>query len=116
MKKHSKGKEKVKEASHNIFADLGIPDANEKHAKVQLAVAIKKIIAGLSQKQAMELMNCTQPEVSALVNYKLKIFSIERLIDFLLALDKDVEITIRPKHDAKEAATTTVKLEPSAAA
>jgi predicted XRE-type DNA-binding protein len=116
MKKHSKENGSIREASHNLFADFGIPDANEKHAKVQLAVAINKIIAGLSQKDSVALMHCTQPEVSALNNYKLKIFSIERLIDFLLALDKDVEITIRPKHDAKAAATTTVKLEQSAAA
>jgi predicted XRE-type DNA-binding protein len=117
MKKTSREKVRVKEASHNIFADFGITDATEKNAKVQLAVAINEIIGRrhLSQKHAAELMNCTQPEVSSLTNYKLTIFSIERLIDFLLALDNDVEITIRPKHDAKRAAKTTVKLKHPAA-
>jgi predicted XRE-type DNA-binding protein len=116
MKKTSKARVSVKEASHNLFADFGIADATEKNAKVQLAVAINEIIGRrhLSQKQAAELMDCTQPEVSSLTNYKLTIFSIERLIDFLLALDNDVEITIRPKH-AKRAAKTTVKLKHSAA-
>lgn len=117
MKRTSKEKISAKEASHNVFADFGIADATEKNAKVQLAVAINEIMGKrhLSQKDAAELMDCTQPEVSSLTNYKLAIFSIERLIDFLLALDNDVEITIRPKHDAKRPAKTTVKLKHSAA-
>jgi predicted XRE-type DNA-binding protein len=117
MSARSKGKEIVKEAGSNLFADFGIPDATEKNAKVQLAVAINQIIGdrGLNQTQAAELMNCSQPAVSDLLHYKLKIFSIERLIDFLLALDNDVEITIRPKQDHKESPKTTVKLEHTAA-
>jgi len=114
MKNTSKATRKaVKEASHNLFADHGIADATEKNTKVQLAVAINEIIHGLSQTEAGTLMKCTQPDVSSLMHYNLKIFSIERLIDFLLALDKDVEITIRQKQDTKESATTTVKLEPA---
>ncbi len=101
----------VKESSHNLFADYGIADATEKNTKIQLAVAINQIIRGLSQRQAADLMKCTQPDVSSLIHYNLKIFSLERLIDFLLALDKDVEITIRPKPDTRQPATTTVKLE-----
>lgn len=117
MRRRSKEKEAVKEAGANLFADFGIPDATEKNAKVQLAFAINEIIKArhLAQKEASELMNCSQPDVSALQNYKIKIFSIERLIDFLLALDNDVEITIRPKHDSKESPKTTVKLETIAA-
>lgn len=116
MRKHSK-KEKVKEAGANLFTDFGIADATEKNAKVQLAVAINKIIdkRGLKQAEAAEIMECTQPEVSALNHYNLKLFSIERLIDYLLKLDNDVEIIIRPKHDPKKAAKTTVKLEAAVA-
>jgi hypothetical protein len=40
-------------------------------------------------------LNCTQPEVSALVNYKLSGFSLARLMEFLTDLDRDVEIGIR---------------------
>src|ERR1044071_4315401 len=67
MKKTSKEKVSVKEASHNLFADFGIADATEKNAKIQLAVAINEIIGTryLSQKDAAELMDCTQPEVSS---------------------------------------------------
>jgi predicted XRE-type DNA-binding protein len=117
MKKTLKRKKGVKEAGSNLFADFGIADATEKNAKIQLAVAINKIIEArqLRQKKAASLMNCTQPEVSSLIHYNIKIFSIERLLDFLMKLDNDVEITIRPKRSAKEAAKTTVKLAETAA-
>ena len=86
-------------AGENLFADFGIPEAAEKNAKVQLAVAINAILAKKSlgtQKTIAEILGAKQPEVSALRNYKLRIFSLERLVEFLVALDNDVEITIRP--------------------
>jgi predicted XRE-type DNA-binding protein len=42
-----------------------------------------------------------QPKVSALVNYRLDGFSVERLMTFLTALGRDVDITIRPKRLAR---------------
>lgn len=110
----NKKKTVVREASHNLFADHSIADATEKNAKVQLAVAINQLIRAMSQREAASRMDCTQPDVSALTHYNLRIFSIERLIDFLLALGKDVEIRIRQKPDRKKPATTTVKLESEA--
>jgi predicted XRE-type DNA-binding protein len=110
----NKKKTVAQEASHNLFADHNIADATEKNAKVQLAVAINQLIRGMSQREAASRMDCTQPDVSALTHYNLRIFSIERLIAFLLALGKDVEIRIRQKHDRKKPAATTVKLEPEA--
>src|SRR5947209_20582533 len=117
MRKRSKEKEIVREAGANLFADFGFPDATEKNAKVQLAVAINQIIKfrNLTQKHASGLMKCSQPDISSLQHYKLKIFSLERLIDFLLALDNDVEITIKPKPNRRESPKTTVKLKHTAA-
>ena len=117
MPKSFKEKAKIREAGSNLFADFGIADATEKNTKVQLAVAINEIIKirALKQAEAAEMMHCTQPDVSALSNYKLSVFSIERLIDFLLALDNDVEITIRPRgeHPTKPAKTS-VRIEEAA--
>jgi predicted XRE-type DNA-binding protein len=65
---------------------------------MDLAVAINDAFeehAGVSQAQIAKLINATQPQVSALVHYKLDGFSIGRLIDFLAALDRDVEIGYR---------------------
>jgi predicted XRE-type DNA-binding protein len=62
----------------------------------RLAVAINQILQGrkLSQAAARRL-KVNQPKVSALSNYQLEGFSVERLMNFLTALDRDVEIVIR---------------------
>jgi len=90
-------KTKVEPSSGNVFADLGVPNAEEKLAKVRLAVAINQIIESrrLSQVAAAKELRVNQPKVSALRNYRLNGFSVERLMNFLNALGRDVEIVIR---------------------
>jgi predicted XRE-type DNA-binding protein len=86
-------------SSGNVFADLRLPNAEEKLTKARLAFAINRIISGqhLSQAAAARRLKINQPKISALANYRLEGFSVERLMHFLTALDRDVEITIRPK-------------------
>jgi predicted XRE-type DNA-binding protein len=98
----AKNRIKVVASSGNIFADLGRPNAEEKQTKVQLAVAINQLIQRqqLSQAVAARRLNVNQPKVSALLNYQLQGFSVERLMKFLTALDRDVEIVIRHKSRA----------------
>lgn len=86
-------------SSGNIFADLRLPNAEEKRAKVRLAVAINQIIENqrLTQIAAGRRLKISQPKVSALSNYRLAGFSVERLMNFLTALDRDVDIIIRRK-------------------
>jgi len=100
----------VVQSSGNVFADLGLQDAGEKQTRVRLAVAINQIIEarGLSQSAAARLLNVNQPKISALVNYRLEGFSVERLMHFLNALDRDVEILIKKKPRSKRAATIVV--------
>lgn len=83
----------------NVFADLGYADADERQTKLLLANAINCVIARrrLTQASAAEKLAVNQPKVSALANYKLDGFSVERLITFLTALDQDVEIAIKQK-------------------
>jgi predicted XRE-type DNA-binding protein len=90
---------KVTRGSTNVFADLGYPDASERQAKLRLAYALNQVIESrkLSQAQAANVLRVTQPKVSALRNYKLAGFSVERLMKLLTALDQDVEIVIRRK-------------------
>jgi predicted XRE-type DNA-binding protein len=96
----------VSRSSGNVFADLGISNAAEKQTKVRLAVAINRILGGqnLSQADAAHRLKINQPKVSALANYRLEGFSLERLMHFLTALDRDVEITIRPKPRSRKEA------------
>jgi len=51
----------------------------------------------LTQAAAATLLGLSQPKVSALRNYKLAGFSVERLMNLLTALDQDIEIVIRQK-------------------
>ena len=86
----------------NVFADLGLPDPSECQTKTRLAMAINRIIKEqhLKQVDAARLLGVPQPKVSALVNYRLDGFSVEKLMDFIVALGRDVEIVVRPKRDA----------------
>ncbi len=89
----------------NVFADLDLPDAGERQTKTRLALALNRIIKdqGLKQIDAARLLSVPQPKVSALVNYRLEGFSVEKLIDFIVALGRDVEIIVRPKRGSDAA-------------
>ena len=91
----------------NVFADLGYVDAEERQT---LAHAINGVIARrrLTQAAAAKKLGINQPKVSALANYKLNGFSVERLMTFLTALDQDVEIVIKNKPRSRMAARISV--------
>ena len=97
---------KITRGSTNVFADLGYPDAAERQTKTRLALAVNELLKRrqLKQREIVELLGIPQPKVSALINYRLDIFSVERLMEFLTALDHDVDIMIRPKANAKSKA------------
>lgn len=90
---------RIEPGSGNVFADLGLPDAAELDTKVRLAVEINRLIKHqrLTQVTAAARLEVSQPKISALKNYKLDGFSVERLMSFLLALGQDVEIRITPR-------------------
>jgi predicted XRE-type DNA-binding protein len=95
---------------HNVLADLNLPDAEERQTKLRLAVAINDVVASkrLNQTQAAERLGVNQPKISALTHYKLDGSSVERLMTFLTALDRDVEITIRKKPRSRGAGRVVV--------
>ena len=95
----AEGETAITGGSGNVFADLGYADAEERQTKLRLAYAINGLIARrrLTQVTAAERLGIGQPKVSALANYKLGGFSVERLMTLLTALDQDVEIVIRNK-------------------
>jgi predicted XRE-type DNA-binding protein len=89
----------ITRGTKNVFADLGYPDAAERQAKLRLAYALNQLLdeRGLRQHEEAKVLGVTQPKVSALRNYKLAGFSVERLMNLLLALDQDIDIVIRRK-------------------
>lgn len=103
---HRRHRPEVLQSSGNVFADLGLSNAEEKQTKVRLAVAINHIVGSqrLSQIAAARRLNINQPKISALSNYRLDGFSVERLMNFLTALDRDIEIIIRRKPSSRRVA------------
>ena len=106
----SRNSASVVRSTGNVFADLGLRNAGEKQTKVRLAIAIQQIIQArcLSQAAAAQLLDINQPKISALVNFHLDGFSVERLLHFLNALDRDVEIVIRKKPRSRKMARIVV--------
>jgi predicted XRE-type DNA-binding protein len=94
----------VTPSSGNVFADLERPAAEEKQARVRLALAINRAFRErrLSQNRAAALLQVSQPKISALANYQLEGFSVERLMRFLNALGRDVEIVVRKKPRSRQ--------------
>lgn len=109
-KKNEKETEKIIHGSTNVFADLGFADAEERQTKLRLAYAINQIVeeSHLTQAAAANLLKINQPKVSALQRYKLDGFSVERLMTFLTALDRDVEISIKKRPRSRSTAKISV--------
>src|SRR3954469_20046701 len=108
--RNAERKDPVIRGTGNVFADLGFPDAAERQAKLRLADALNQVLQErkLSQADAAKVLGLTQPKVSALRNYKLAGFSVERLMHLLTALDQDVEIVIRRKPRSRKAGRISV--------
>ena len=91
----------VTPSSGNVFADIGVPEAEEELAKAQLASRIREIVRGsrLTQIAAAAVMGIDQPKpkVSALLGGRLANFSSERLMRLLTRLGQDVEIVVKSK-------------------
>ncbi len=94
---------KAEKSSGNVFSDLQIPDAEEALAKSDLAHQIALVIEKkkLSQSAAAKLLGIDQPKVSALLRGKLTGFSTDRLIRFLNALGREVEIVVKASRRAQ---------------
>lgn len=104
--------EQIVRGGGNVFSDLGLPEPGERQTKTRLAMAVNEIIAqrGLKQVEAAALLGVPRPRISALAHYKLNDFSVEKLMSFLTALDRDVEITIRPSAHAGAGAVSVLNL------
>lgn len=112
MNKRGTKREKVHRASGNIFKDIGVRHPKRVLARAQVMYRISEIIdeRGLTQKETGKLLGIPQSKVSHLMNGKLSSFSLDHLFEMLNALDRDVEIIIKPKPSQAKIATTQVLL------
>lgn len=97
----------------NIFADLGLPDADHHFLKAKIVAELYRLVNSekLTQAVAGQRMGISQPEVSRLFKGNFREYSVERLIGFLTAFHQDVEIVTRPKHRGNERGEITFRHE-----
>ena len=89
----------VEEGSGNVFADLGLRNADALLVKSELALAIREIVRarGWTQVEAARTLSIPASDMSDLMRGKLTRFGRERLEDFLVRLGIDVQIRLTPK-------------------
>ena len=98
------GNVKIERGSGNVFADLGLPDADAHLLKAELVERIDRIIRkrGLKQMEAAGLLGLSQPDVSRLLRGDFTEYSMERLLRLLTKLGRDVDIVIRENLSARQ--------------
>ena len=82
----------------NVFKDIGVPNADEHLVKAQLVFKIDTLMKKrrMKQTEAATLFEVRQPDISKMLRGEFRQFSVERLMRFLVKLDQDVEIVVRP--------------------
>ena len=88
----------VQRSSGNVFADLGLLDAEKLKIKTGLVVEIRKAmrVLGLTQQEAAKRMGIPQPKVSGMMHGDFTNLSERKLMDCLNRLGYDIEIKVRP--------------------
>lgn len=88
------------EGSGNVFADLGLKDADQLLARAQIGYHIFKILKDgkLKQREIADVLGIAQPDVSHLMNGHFSRFTTDKLLDFLRRLDRKVTIEVSRRH------------------
>lgn len=98
MKKRTINGIDVEISSGNVFADLGLPNAEKLKIKSGLVIEIQKAMQrlNLTQLEAAKRMGISQPKVSAMVHGHFSNLSERKLMDCLNRLGYDIEIKVKP--------------------
>ncbi len=89
---------RITRSSGNVYADLGLKNPDEHALKAELVRQIAAVMKDqeLTQTAAARRLGISQPDISKLLRGHFRQFSVERLMRFLVALGRDVEIVVRP--------------------
>ena len=98
MKKQFVDGVEVQRSSDNVYADLGLPDAEKLRIKTGLVIEIRKAMRqlGLTQQTAAKRMGISQPKVSDMMRGDFSTLSERKLMDCLNRLGYDIEIKVKP--------------------
>jgi predicted XRE-type DNA-binding protein len=88
------------EGSGNVFADLGLKDADQLLARAQIGYYVFKILKEeeLKQREIVAILGIAQPDVSHLMNGHFSRFTTDKLLDFLKRLNRKVTIKVSRRH------------------
>jgi predicted XRE-type DNA-binding protein len=98
--------------SGNVYADLGLEDADELFARAQIGFQVWKILKdrNLKQREIGDLLGIKQPEVSHLMNGEFSRFSEGKLLNFLKRLNREVIIQINDVSEGQHQLEATLTL------
>ena len=88
----------IQRSSGNVFADLGLPEADKLKIKTGLVIEIRRAMRqqGLTQQAASTRMGISQPRVSDMMRGNFANLSERKLMNCLNRLGYDIEIKIKP--------------------
>ena len=88
----------IEKSIDNVYADLGVPDADEMLVKAQLATKIGEIIKRRKwvQQHAAEVLGLTQSKLSLMLRGQFRGISETKMLDCLMRLGRDVQIVVGP--------------------
>jgi predicted XRE-type DNA-binding protein len=83
-------------AEENIFEALGVANPGYEKIRLDLMLTIRQWFqkSGLNQQEAAKKLNCTQPQISAVLNTKYDEFTIDRLVKMVSCIGKNIELRI----------------------
>jgi predicted XRE-type DNA-binding protein len=89
----------IERSSGNVYADLGIPNAEEMQVKAQLATKIREIINARkwTQQQAAKVLGMPQPKLSNMLRGQFRGVSETKMLECLAKLGRDVRIVVGPE-------------------
>lgn len=98
-------KDKESITTDNIFADLGLEDADEMVTRSDLMSEVVSLIrsSSLTQKEIAKILGISAPKVSALMTGKINDFSNETLMNYLALLGCDLEIRVTSRRQVSSA-------------
>lgn len=100
------------QSSGNVFADLGLEDAEELFTRGKIGIEVLRLLKqrNLKQREISDLLGISQPEVSHLMKGEFQRFSEGKLLIFLKRLDTEITLHLRSRHGGKSAEETVVSL------
>lgn len=93
----------IERSSGNVYADLGVSDAEEMQVKAQLATKIGEIIKARqwTQQQAAQVLGMTQPKLSNMLRGQFRGISETKMLECLAKLGRDVRIVVGPSQPSE---------------